>query len=202
MAWILIISGAPCAGKTLVAEILGRQLHLPTFHKDQLKELLFDQLHPEETQSKEAATARSSELSVASTHLLLHILRQHVVAGQGCILESNFRPIPILPFVAQLQGEFPGSFQILQIHCKATPETLKERIIGRISQSQWRHRVHDDAALLGKVEALAAEFPCLDFTHAELITVDTNNKKGDKEGFAQHLLETVKAKMNELTKEM
>lgn len=41
---LILISGAPCTGKTTIAQHLAGKFQLPVVHKDDIKERLFDRL--------------------------------------------------------------------------------------------------------------------------------------------------------------
>ena len=63
---LVIISGPPATGKTSLGRRLARQFDLPFFHKDGIKETLFDALeYPDEDPAR--------KLGYASALLLYHI---------------------------------------------------------------------------------------------------------------------------------
>jgi broad-specificity NMP kinase len=41
---LILITGAPCTGKTTIAQHLAGKFQLPVVHKDDIKERLFDRL--------------------------------------------------------------------------------------------------------------------------------------------------------------
>ncbi len=81
--FIIIVTGAPCTGKTTLAQWLADQLHLPLLCKDAIKELLFDELGWSDR-------AWSRKLGKASITLLFSLIEVQLRAGQSFIAESNF----------------------------------------------------------------------------------------------------------------
>jgi len=131
---LIIVLGAPCTGKTTLGRHIARQFHLPFFHKDGLKETLFDTLG--------CRTRRQSRrLGLASVMLLHHIARAELVAGRSCVLESNFRPQWATDEFRALQEQHP--FVPFQVYCTADPAVRAARM-GKRWSSGKRHRGHGD----------------------------------------------------------
>ena len=42
--YCILITGIPASGKTTLAEYIAKELQIPMFSKDQMKELLFDEV--------------------------------------------------------------------------------------------------------------------------------------------------------------
>lgn len=87
---LVLVGGAPGAGKTTLASALAPCLGLPLLRKDALKETLFDALR--EAGSPEAVSEReaSKRLGWAAICLLYAQALNLLAAGCGCIVESNF----------------------------------------------------------------------------------------------------------------
>src|SRR5205085_6218589 len=82
---LLIISGPPCTGKTILGKRIASQFHLPFLHKDGIKELLFDHLGWQDR-------TWSRRLGIASYALLFYFIEIQLQAGRSLIIESNFDP--------------------------------------------------------------------------------------------------------------
>src|SRR3989338_8453924 len=80
---LVIITGHPGTGKTTLAHRLSGELKLPVVCKDEVKEILFDQLGWIDN-------AWSRKLSLSSYKIMDYIIENTLGAGTGLIIESNF----------------------------------------------------------------------------------------------------------------
>ncbi len=152
---LVVVTGAPGAGKTTVARALAAELRLPLLAKDDVKEALFDALG---TGDREW----SRRLGRATYDVLFLVARRLLEAGASCVLESNFsnpEPLRALP---------PA--RVVQILCVAPPDLVLERYTARA-----RHPGHLDADIVEELrERLAAgEWRPLDLD-GDLIELDTS----------------------------
>jgi predicted kinase len=131
---LIIISGPPCTGKTVLAKRLSADLQLPFISKDHLKELLFDRLGWSDRQW-------SRLLSLASYDLLFYYLETQLRSGKSLIVESNFKAEYHTTRFLSLKDIYP--FQPFQIQCQTDGTVLFERFKGR-AQSGGRHPGHVD----------------------------------------------------------
>ncbi len=134
---LIVVTGAPCAGKTTLAELLGRELSLPVIHRDALKETLFDTLGS-------GNRGWSRTLGGASYDLLFSVLETLLRAGCPCIAESNFEAGRA---ANRLRGLYETcSFTPIEILCTADLETLRERYRARLASRHVGHVDHLNAA--------------------------------------------------------
>jgi predicted kinase len=82
---VLIVTGAPASGKTMLGPPLARALGLPYLSKDRFKEALFDTLGYSER-------AWSQRLGAACMRLLFDTTATLLEAGQSLAVEANFWP--------------------------------------------------------------------------------------------------------------
>jgi predicted kinase len=82
---VLLITGLPGSGKTVLASLLARRYGVLLISKDLIKERLLDVLGAGDA-------AHSKLLSDASFAVLSAVARQALAAGVEVILEGNFRP--------------------------------------------------------------------------------------------------------------
>lgn len=131
---LVIITGAPCTGKTTLGMRLATDFQLPFIYKDGIKEILFDRLGWKDKQW-------SKLLSLASFDLLYYFVESLLKSGESLIVEANFKiQVDTSKFLAlKSQSEFVP-FQIL---CRAEPEILLERFRSRASAPE-RHPGHID----------------------------------------------------------
>jgi predicted kinase len=133
--WIILITGLPCTGKTLIGRQVADHFGLPYLHKDGIKEGLFDSLGWSDR-------AWSKKLGVASYRLLFYFTEVLLAARQSLVLESNFsleRDGPELRLLQQKYG-----FRAVEVQCVADGQELVYRFRLRW-ESGRRHPGHVDA---------------------------------------------------------
>jgi predicted kinase len=138
---LVIITGAPCTGKTTLGLRLAADFRLPFIYKDGIKEILFDRLGWKDKQW-------SKLLSLASYDLLYYFVASLLGSGKSLIVEANFKTqVDTNKFLAlKSQSEFVP-FQIL---CRAKPEILLERFRSRAGAPE-RHPGHIDHLTEGEL---------------------------------------------------
>ncbi len=124
---LVVVTGAPAAGKTTIARELGTRLRLPLVAKDTIKEALFDGLGTGDLDW-------SRRLGEATYLVMLEIVTDSVATGAGLVLEANFvRGGEVEACLAALPARF------VQVHCSAPLEVSLERYASR-----ERHPGHVD----------------------------------------------------------
>ena len=119
---LIIITGAPGTGKTILGRQLAADLKLPFVYKDGIKETLYDTLG---TQDREW----SRQLGLAAYALLEHFAEILLQAGQSFIIESNFHKELALPMFVGLKEHW--GYRPFQILCQTEPTVLLERFKAR-----------------------------------------------------------------------
>ena len=162
---LVVVSGAPGAGKTILASRLSIDLSLPLLAKDELKEAIGEELGPPRD------VGESQRIGRAAYSLLFGLVGRLLEAGFGAILESNFRrglsERHLAPLVASADARV--------IHCTAEPALLQSRYEERFARRE-RHAVHRDDE---RAAALAEELRAGRYEPLELgvptLVVDTCN---------------------------
>ena len=167
-AWIIIVTGPPCGGKSRLADSLRRRFELPLLAKDAIKERLFDALGWGSPEWSDAVNHATNALLLDTTELLLS-------TGRPFILESNLRPERDGEAFAALQRRW--RFAAIQVHCTAQEETLLQRF-GRRWRAGRRHPGHADdraePAIAERIRAGAYAPLALD---GPLVRVDTTDDR-------------------------
>ena len=132
---LILITGAPCTGKTTIAQHLAGNFHLPFVHKDGIKERLFDRLGWKDDRQW------SKLLSLASYDLLYYFIDAQLKAGRSLIAEANFKADIDAPQILDLQVRY--TFTPFQIFCYADPDILIQRFVER-GDSTELHPGHID----------------------------------------------------------
>ncbi len=144
---LIIISGPPCSGKTMLGGWLAEALKIPLFHRDSFKELLFDSLGWSDLEW-------SQRLGGASYHLLYYAAEALLQAERSIIIESNFDPQFDLQRLRDLGARHP--FLPLQIRCMAEGAVLFERFKQRAISGK-RHPGHRDELNIAIYEPIVRE---------------------------------------------
>lgn len=162
---LVIVSGAPGAGKSTLAAQVAEQLGLPLFAKDEFKEALSDAVGA-------PPDVEASQRLGLGAYALLHLAARRVLeAGGGLVLESNYRR-------GTSETELTGLVRLADarlIHCAPPDAVVVERYTGR-ARARTRHPAHLDLARAPALRAdlAAGRFAPLDLALPTLV-VDTTS---------------------------
>lgn len=151
---LVIVSGAPGAGKTTLGRTIAARLRLPFLAKDALKEALGDAL------GVPSDVPESGRLGLAAYRMLYTMAERILEAGHGLVVESNFRrgtsEADLGPIIELADARL--------VHCTAAPATIQARYADRFRRGE-RHPVHLDAQ---RADALADDLASGRFEPLEL----------------------------------
>lgn len=156
---IIVVHGAPGAGKTTLARHLSQKLAMGLFCKDDVKELLFDTL---QTRTRGESQVLGKQITIMMYHLIDGWLNLH----KSMILESNFEPAFANIEFKRLVDAHPDAI-FIQVHCIINEPTRTMRLHDRLS-SGTRHPGHLDSmdpmtAITAQRHHKLALTPCLEF---------------------------------------
>ena len=139
---LLLIHGLPATGKTALAHWLAQQLQWPVFHKDDLKEILFD------TQGW-STRERSRQLGAGVIEILYYAMAAQLNAGVSCIVESNFNSELSSPRINEIL--LKTNARCIQVLCNTDEVLRRQRFQARV-----RHPGHADAEPVANPNAAPA----------------------------------------------
>ena len=131
---LVVVTGPPGAGKTVIARAIADRLGLPLIAKDAFKELLWERLGAEDLEA-------SRRLGRASFDLVFLLVRELLRRGSSVVAEGNFN-------APERFRELPPA-RVLQLHVNADPETLLARYRDRAD----RHPAHPDVEYAPEIAA-------------------------------------------------
>jgi predicted kinase len=147
-SWLVLAVGRPAAGKTTVSRLLAERLGIPRIAKDDLKEILFDELGGGDRDW-------SMRLGRASFALLAYAIERQLAAGGGAVVvDANYDPRVEDAVFRGWQRRF--GFQAVQLHCRADDEELVRRFTARAGDGS-RHAGHGDAAQVDAFRAVLGD---------------------------------------------
>ncbi len=162
---LIIINGKPCTGKSYLLHKLCKDLDLSYVSRDELKELLFDELG---TSSSEW----SQKLGGVSYSLLFNVFEKLFKSKKSFIVESNFSPANHSKKIKKLLSEY--EFDVLEIFLDADPEVLFERYKNRWNSGE-RHRGHADNERFTEFELRLKDIITPLMLSDKLIRLDTSD---------------------------
>jgi glucokinase len=142
---LVVITGAPASGKTTLARHISVELGLIALYKDEIKELLGEEIPGD-------GLVWSRALGSASYRLLYELAEKLLATGTSCLIEANFHPMLSLPGLERLAA----MSRVVQVVCDAEPSVLEQRYLQRFVDG-GRNAVHLDLAD-GRHAELAAAF--------------------------------------------
>jgi predicted kinase len=166
---VVLVTGHPASGKTTLVRYLAKELSLPTFCKDDIKEILYDTLGW-------STEEWSYRLSAAAWTLLYYQVEILLEAHTNHITESNFVPAYADPQWQALKQRF--DFHLIQVRCECDPDVLLQRYRNRILTGE-RHPGHRDGGDESAFHKLMHAGPMgwID-VESERISVDTTHLAG------------------------
>jgi len=132
---MIIITGLSASGKTTIGKEMAQRLNVPFISRDDIKELMFDDLGWQDREW-------SKKLGVVSFDLLYYFLEILLKTRATFVVETVFKPEFDNPKFLALKDKY--EFDIVQIICHADGEVLFERFKKR-SESGERHPGHVDS---------------------------------------------------------
>ena len=127
----ILVCGLPATGKSTMAAYLSKQLGIPVFSKDAIKERLFDTLGFSSREEK-------VKLGVAAMEILYDCARTCLSCGQSVILENNFEDTSREGLAALLAA---CPCEVITVHMTGDLRAIYARFAQR-DQSPERHRGH------------------------------------------------------------
>jgi uridine kinase len=131
MSRIIVIAGDLASGKSTLAKQLSAHLKIPYFTKENLKELLSEEIEYSER-------PENKRLSNASIDILLHILERIAMVNQKVIIEANFHKEELEKIKRECQL---NKAEVVLLYLTGDIDVLFERFMYR-THYQNRHPVH------------------------------------------------------------
>ena len=163
---LIITTGRPAAGKSTLAKWLSKELGIPFFSKDNVREVLFESLG-----SKDRKWAQT--LGRTSIDIMFYLAEMQFEAGCSVILDNSFEPSLSASRFQALKAKY--GIETIQIVCNSDQETLFNRFRERATTGN-RHQGHGDNDVLEDLRVyLEKEQSLVMDIGGTIIEVDTTN---------------------------
>lgn len=129
--FVILVTGIPASGKSMLAEKLSTDLGIPWFSKDRIKEELYDTIGF-------ASREEKVRLGAASMEVLYYLAEQMMQCSKSFILENNFEAAS-RPGLMRLLEHY--GYRTLTLRLTGDYARIYERFIQRES-SPLRHPGH------------------------------------------------------------
>ena len=178
---IIIITGELAAGKTSYGKKISKELNIPFFSKDEIKEILFDSLSDGNLDYES-----KRKMGASSYAIFYYILEEQMRVGLPIIAESNFVKESI-PIIKNLLNKY--DYKNITIRFEGDLKTLHKRFLEREYSSE-RHMglvangVFDDFGNFEKTSIKAKEFKIDD---NEILVDTTDFSKVDFDGIIKKI---------------
>lgn len=130
---LVIFTGLPGTGKTILSRKIASVLGLPLIAKDDIKEIMYDEIGWSDK-------AFSAKLAHATFGIMDYVTEEHLKNGLSLMLESNYSPRLSNDKFQAWQKRYDCG--MVQIVCRADANTLAHRYFER--QHTNRHPGHND----------------------------------------------------------
>ena len=128
---LILLAGLPASGKSGFANYAGQKLDIPVIAKDELKEILFDDVGFRSREEK-------LKLGVASTDLMYYMADRLMRSGSSVILDNNFESSSI-PGLRKLIAAH--ACHLITVRFDGEISAIYQRFIAR-DRDPRRHRGH------------------------------------------------------------
>jgi len=129
---IIIVTGAPGTGKTTLSCCLAERFNLPCVYKDEIKEILFDNLIV-------TGETKATQYGIGSVKIQMLFIEKLLQMNSPFFVEGKFDNRQSTPYFQELWEKY--HYQTLQIVCETDFKTLYKRCKER-ELSQERHQGH------------------------------------------------------------
>lgn len=162
---LIILNGKPCSGKTHLIKKLSDDFKLPRLSRDEIKELLFDEMGVLDAEWSKKLGKTSFSLFFLSMEKLFQSQHSFLV---DCNFTPSFHKQKLLKLIQTYE------FDALEIYLEADPHILLQRFQDRWNSGE-RHRGHADHERFTEFsDKLKEDLPPLALNE-NIFKINTNN---------------------------
>ncbi|MFP4178060.1 MAG: AAA family ATPase [Acholeplasmataceae bacterium] len=130
MKTLIVVIGPNAALKSTLSKRIGKDMKIPCFNKDDIKEILADRIGYSNREE-------NLKLSFTTFHLMVHAMKRVFEVMDAVILESNFRKFEYEQLEAFAREK---DVRLVTLYLKAEAEPLYERFKKRLDSRHHAHR--------------------------------------------------------------
>jgi predicted kinase len=126
---LIIISGLPGTGKTILSKKIGEEFRLPVFSVDEMKETMWDVI------GHDFDFEFSDKIGRTNFELLFYCIHSMLSKGKSLVVEAHFNPEMNNKRIDELKEKY--SAKLLQVHCYCESKTLQKRFSERMERDGY-----------------------------------------------------------------
>jgi predicted kinase len=135
--YLILLQGRPAAGKTSIGKEIAKQLQMPFFSKDTVKETMFDAFGT----SNGSSIDWSQKIGAVSFEVTYAVIEEVLLSGNSCVVETAWIPSFAEEKIIKILESTSSKF--IQVYCFCDEGIREKRF--QLRANSDRHPAHMDS---------------------------------------------------------